>query len=129
MLDHVGIFVTDLAKSQAFYEKALKPLGIRLLAGDGAHYAGFGTGEHGFFWLGPSDKPPGRVHVAFASEDRDTVHAFYEAALAAGGTDNGGPGAQARLPPELLRRFRAGPGRPQHRGRLPQGDVRRALRA
>ncbi len=92
MLDHIGILVTDLARSQAFYEKALKPLGIRLVAGDGAHYAGFGTGEKGFFWLYPAGTPPTRVHIAFASEDRETVHCFHEAGVAAGGTDNGGPG-------------------------------------
>jgi catechol 2,3-dioxygenase-like lactoylglutathione lyase family enzyme len=105
MLDHVALPVTGLAASQAFYEKALKPLGIRLIAGDGAHYAGFGTGERGFFWLGPTETPPMRVHVAFASEDRDTVHKFYEAALAAGGTDNGGPGLRPDYHPNYYGAF------------------------
>lgn len=105
MLDHVGISVTDLAKSQAFYEKALKPLGIRLVAADGMHYAGFGTEQKGFFWLGPTETPPSRVHVAFASEDRDTVHRFYEAALEAGGTDNGAPGLRPEYHPNYYGAF------------------------
>jgi len=105
MLDHVGISVTDLAKSQAFYEKALKPLGIRLVAGDGAHYAGFGTGPQGFFWLGPTETPPTRVHVAFAAEDRATVHRFHEAALAAGGTDHGAPGLRPDYHPNYYGAF------------------------
>lgn len=105
MLDHIGISVTDLAKSQAFYEKALKPLGIRLVAGDGAHYAGFGPERRGCFWIYPTETPPTRVHIAFASEDRDTVHRFHEAALAAGGADNGGPGLRPDYHPNYYGAF------------------------
>ena len=36
--------------------------------------------------------PVGSAHVAFKCDDRATVDAFYEAALAAGGADNGPPG-------------------------------------
>jgi predicted lactoylglutathione lyase len=46
-----------------------------------------------------------RVHVAFTSEDRDTVHKFYEAALAAGGTDNGGPGLRPDYHPNYYGAF------------------------
>ena len=48
------------------------------------------------------------------------VDAFHEAAIDAGYTDNGAPGERADLPPRLLRRLRARPRRPQHRGRQPQ---------
>ncbi len=41
------------------------------------------------------------MHVAFAADDRDQVDAFYEAALAAGATDNGPPG----LRPEYSERY------------------------
>ncbi len=40
MLDHVTLKVTDLRTSLAFYENALKPLGITRLYGEGEHYAG-----------------------------------------------------------------------------------------
>ena len=96
MLDHVGIEVSDLARSRAFYEAALEPLGVRLLMEfEGA--VGFGKDtEHGskpFFWIYERGRPAvSGAHVAFAAADRDTVDAFHAAALAAGATDNGAPG-------------------------------------
>lgn len=98
MLDHVGFAVADYARSKAFYEKALRPLGISLVmevtpeqTGGDAH-AGFGEGGKPYFWIGTGLKPKGGQHVAFAAPDRKSVDAFYEAALAAGGHDNGRPG-------------------------------------
>lgn len=105
MLDHVGIPVRDVAASQTFYEAALKPLRMRLLAGDGLNYAGFGAGEQGVFWLGPSEKPPSRVHVAFLAEDREAVRRFHEAALEAGGVDNGSPGLRPQYHPDYYAAF------------------------
>jgi catechol 2,3-dioxygenase-like lactoylglutathione lyase family enzyme len=96
MLDHVGFEVTDFARSKAFYESALEPLGIRLLMEfEGA--AGFGEEtEHGpkpFFWITARGRPPvSGAHVAFGVRSTDEVDAFHAAALAAGGTDNGAPG-------------------------------------
>lgn len=96
MLDHVGIEVNDLARSKAFYEAALEPLGIRLLMEfEGA--AGFGKDtEHGpkpFFWIQARGRPTvSGPHVAFGARTTDLVDAFHTAALAAGGTDNGAPG-------------------------------------
>ena len=53
---------------------------------------GFGTGE-GIpdFWIGSSPER-GASHVAFSASDRAAVDGFYEAAIAAGGKDNGPPG-------------------------------------
>ena len=79
-------------------------------------YAGFGA-DRPHFWIGTGKPLAGRLHVAFAAKNRAEVQAFYEAALAAGGIDNGAPGAAAALPRELLRGLRPRPGRPQHRGR------------
>jgi hypothetical protein len=45
-----------------------------------------------FFWIGTGRALTGRLHVAFAADDRESVDAFYRAALAAGGADNGPPG-------------------------------------
>lgn len=97
ILDHVGFPVTDYARSVAFYEKALAPLGIVILkqfslSEDGADgYAGFGR-QRPQFWIGTGATLTGRLHVAFAAANRQEVEAFYEAALAAGGRDNGAPG-------------------------------------
>jgi catechol 2,3-dioxygenase-like lactoylglutathione lyase family enzyme len=89
MLDHVGLQVSDVPQSKAFYEKALAPLGYKVLM-DFGEAVGFGI-ERPDFWIHVGgDK--GATHVAFAAESRNVVEAFHEAALAAGGSDNGGPG-------------------------------------
>ena len=109
MLDHIGIGVTDYAKARAFYDLALAPLGITKImevtaAETGAYDgAGYGTGRP-FFWIGVArDATP--VHIAFHAEDRLTVDAFYKAALAAGGTDNGPPGLRPHYHPNYYGAF------------------------
>jgi catechol 2,3-dioxygenase-like lactoylglutathione lyase family enzyme len=91
MIDHVGLGVRDLEHSKAFYQQALRPLGYTLLMErDGS--AGFGMNGKPDFWIHENRPVSGPVHVAVASPDRATVHAFHAAALAAGGRDNGAPG-------------------------------------
>ena len=99
MLDHMGIPVSDYARAKAFYERALAPLGYGLVmevtaeeTGDGAA-CGFGPEGRPQFWIAEGDLN-GRLHIAFAAQDRAAVRAFYEAALAAGGRDNGPPGVR-----------------------------------
>ena len=97
MFDHIGIDVTDLARSKEFYSKALAPLGHSLVM-DLPEYgaAGFGT-KRPQFWIG-ADGSFGKngtgdeIHVAFAARSRNEVDQFYAAAIAAGGRDNGKPG-------------------------------------
>ncbi|HEX3883325.1 MAG TPA: VOC family protein [Stellaceae bacterium] len=96
MLDHVTIGVISLAQSTAFYDRALKPLGVERLAVDGAKFAGYGTGKQAFFWIGEREEVVSGVHVAFAAPDRAMVDAFHAAAIAAGGHDNGPPGLRPR---------------------------------
>ena len=97
MLDHIGFPVSDFARSKAFYASALAPLGCRVvkevsLSEDGVDgYAGFGA-ERPQFWIGTGKSLQGKLHVAFAAKSREEVRAFYEAALKAGGIDNGAPG-------------------------------------
>jgi catechol 2,3-dioxygenase-like lactoylglutathione lyase family enzyme len=102
MIDHIGIKVKDSRKSRAFYEKALSPLGCKVLKEFG-EYIGFGS-EAPVFWLygGESGTP---VHVAFASPDRAGVDAFYEAAIEAGGVDNGPPGIREKYHPNYYGAF------------------------
>lgn len=90
MLDHVTLRVGDFARAQAFYDKALAPLGVSRLFGDGATHAGYGA-ESPYFWIGRGAQA-GYAHAAFTAPDRATVDAFYAAAIAAGGRDNGKPG-------------------------------------
>ncbi|HEY1795713.1 MAG TPA: VOC family protein, partial [Stellaceae bacterium] len=82
MIDHVTLGVMGLARSIAFYDLALKPLGIERLASDGAKFAGYGKGKRAFFWIGERDEVVSGVHVAFEAPDRATVDAFYRAAIA-----------------------------------------------
>jgi catechol 2,3-dioxygenase-like lactoylglutathione lyase family enzyme len=93
-LDHVGLDVTDYEGSRAFYERALEPLGLRLIMEPVPGVGGFGD-DFPFFWIGKRDRGARTgVHVAFRVERRELVDAFHAAALAAGGTDNGGPGVR-----------------------------------
>ena len=98
MIDHTGVIVSDYRKSKDFYLKALSAIGYQLLAEFPAEQtgstdvAGFGEPPKPDFWMakGTPNQPP--LHIAFRVPSRARVDAFYKAALAAGGRDNGGPG-------------------------------------
>ncbi|MBV9259982.1 MAG: VOC family protein [Pseudolabrys sp.] len=97
MIDHVGFPVSDYPRAKAFYEKALAPLGYVLVMevqqhGNDAPAAGFGINNKPDFWIGGEGGLNWTVHIAIVAKDRPTVDAFYRAAMAAGGKDNGPPG-------------------------------------
>jgi catechol 2,3-dioxygenase-like lactoylglutathione lyase family enzyme len=93
VLDHLGLRVTDLDRSRAFYEAALAPLGYRVMMEPAPGVVGLGD-EHPDFWLRQANEGEAatRCHVAFRTGSTDVVDAFHGAALRAGGTDNGAPG-------------------------------------
>jgi len=106
MIDHIGIQVTDLEASVAFYTKALAPLGYVLVMRF-EQFAGFGVAGKPDFWIGtgkPTDKLD-KLHVAFRAKGRSDVRAFYSAAMAAGGTDNGAPDIRAVYHPDYYGAF------------------------
>jgi catechol 2,3-dioxygenase-like lactoylglutathione lyase family enzyme len=107
MIDHVGIRVSDYERSKAFYVAALAPLGYALVmeVTEVGPYAGFGEGGKPDFWIGKGERPATNVHVALQARDRATVRAFHEAALAAGGTDNGAPGLRPEYHPDYYGAF------------------------
>lgn len=97
MIDHTGIAVADFAKAKAFYDAALAPLGASMLMivpkkfTGGRNVAGYGR-DRPVWWLNDGGEPgPGR-HTAFTANSRAEVDAFYAAAIAGGGSDNGKPG-------------------------------------
>lgn len=92
MLDHLGITVSDLKRSDVFYEAALKPLGIAPVMRFGT-FVGYGIGRP-TFWIGEgkSASTVPAIHIAFPAASRALVDQFYKAAIAAGGRDNGAPG-------------------------------------
>ena len=97
MLDHLGLNVSDYDRSREFYARALAPLGYSLLMEPVPRTGGFGRDGKPWFWITDQRTPTSQnVHIAFTAPDAPTVDAFYVAALAAGGTDNGGPGIRER---------------------------------
>ena len=108
ILDHLGFNVSDFQKAKAFFEKALKPLGIYAVA-QGEGWAMMGRDKKPQFWFGALGTPPGPIHVAFAAASRQQVREFHEAALAAGGKDNGAPGLRAHYHPSYYGAFVIGP--------------------
>lgn len=112
MLDHVGFAVFDAERSKRFYEQALAPLGIGLImsvapeqteSGGTAH--GFGSDGKPYFWVGDNERVGEGTHIAFAAATRAEVDAFYEAAIAAGGQDNGRPGLRPVYHPNYYAAF------------------------
>lgn len=93
MYDHIGLKVSDVAASAAFYEAALAPLG-HVKSYEDADGAGFGPAGAPALWLHlAADAGSGAVpHVAFQAGSRGAVEAFHQRGLSAGGRDNGGPG-------------------------------------
>jgi catechol 2,3-dioxygenase-like lactoylglutathione lyase family enzyme len=98
MIDHTGIGVADVRRSAAFYEAALGALGLRRVVELPAHDGGDGVAygaDYPVFWIDRFHPHGTKQHTAFAARSRAQVDAFHEAALKAGGTDNGAPGLRA----------------------------------
>jgi catechol 2,3-dioxygenase-like lactoylglutathione lyase family enzyme len=95
MIDHTGIGVADVARSAAFYDAALRALGLHRVTqipeNEGADGVGYGV-DYPVFWIDRFHPHSVKQHTAFAARNRAEVDSFYAAALGAGGTDNGPPG-------------------------------------
>lgn len=92
MLDHVTVGVRDIERSKKLYDRAVLPLGITRLYGEGERFVGYGIRPKAFFWIGMRETSQTGAHIAFSTNDRAIVDQFYEEAIAAGGRDNGPPG-------------------------------------
>jgi 2-iminobutanoate/2-iminopropanoate deaminase len=110
MFDHVKIGVTDYAASKAFFLTALAPLGV-VAGGEGEPTYGIelcGRNDASLCLFQAKDRPAA-LHIAFVAESRDEVDAFYAAALAAGGMDNGAPGLRPQYHASYYAAFVIGP--------------------
>jgi catechol 2,3-dioxygenase-like lactoylglutathione lyase family enzyme len=110
MIDHIGVPVADYVRSKAFYAKALAPLGYTLIMEvlqdqNDSPAAGFGANGKPDFWIGGEGGLNRPLHVAIAAKSRVAVDAFYGAALAAGGRDNGAPGLRPHYHPNYYGAF------------------------
>jgi catechol 2,3-dioxygenase-like lactoylglutathione lyase family enzyme len=92
LVDHVHLRVADLEASKRFYRAVLQALG-RELSGEGDGW--FSADE---LFVSADGEPTRGLHLAFQAPDRDTVGRFHEIAVAAGGSDNGGPGERSYHP-------------------------------
>ena len=90
MIAHTTLHVSNYENSKAFYVLALRPLGYTNNMEEG-EAAGFNDGKNTDFWIVHEDAVV-PTHVAFEAKSKQEVEAFYDAALAAGATDNGRPG-------------------------------------
>ncbi len=110
MIDHVGYAVSDYEKARAFYDAALKPLGITRLMDATAEMtgdypaSGYGRDGRPTFWINGGRTGNSHVHIAFTAS-RVQVDAFHKAALAAGGKDNGSPGIREHYHPNYYGAF------------------------
>jgi catechol 2,3-dioxygenase-like lactoylglutathione lyase family enzyme len=108
---HLSIGVADLARAAAFYDAALAPLGlVRIFENPRAVCYGppgfEGEAPFAILGKGADARPPGiGFHLAFAAPSHEAVHRFHEAALAAGGIDEGPPGTREAYGPEYYTAF------------------------
>lgn len=110
MFDHLSIGVSNLDRSLAFYDAALKPLGIsRMFAMQDRQIAAYSGSGGVTFWLYASDSQnnplndlnnPPRFHLAFKASNREAVNNFYAEAIANQGKDGGAPGIRSQYHPK-----------------------------
>jgi len=108
IIDHIGLAVSDYDKSKTFFTRALAPLGITLVM-EVEGWAGLGKGGKAELWFGTHTQTQQPLHIAFVAENRAQVRAFHEAAIAAGGKDNGPPGVRDIYHPNYYGAFVIGP--------------------
>jgi catechol 2,3-dioxygenase-like lactoylglutathione lyase family enzyme len=94
LIDHIHLRARNFINTRFFYEKVLATLGLRI------EQQGEGWFQVDELFVDGADAQtvPTHIHLAFQTKDRETVDAFYNAALAAGGTDSGKPGERPYHP-------------------------------
>ena len=123
MIDHVAFYVSDLDRSRKFYEQALAPLGYGV-AFEMEGMVGYGPGGRPRLAIRVGEEAIATAHVAFAADDH--AHRGRLPRCRAGGRRAGQRRSRhpRALPPDVLRRLRARPGRQQRRGRQLESDRR-----
>lgn len=110
-IDHIGLSVSDFEAAKTFYTAALAPLRMSVIMEFGKDVtgdepvAGLGADGKPFLWISGGGKTSPHTHIAIRAENRAQVDAFYKAAIAAGGKDNGPPGIRAMYHPNYYGAF------------------------
>lgn len=103
MFSHVTLGTNDFSKAEPFYDAVMAVLGHPVMfKAPGVAAYGTPTGPKVFIvppFDGKAAAAGNGVHVAFAVDSRETVDAFYQAALAHGGRDEGAPGLRPHYHP------------------------------
>jgi len=112
ILSHVSIGTNDMPRAVAFYDAVLPVLGCKKLM-EFPFGAAYGKQFPEFWVQSPIDAKPASVgngtHICFLAESKEAVHAFYEAAVAAGATDDGPPGPRPQYSPGYYGAFARDP--------------------
>jgi len=108
MFDHVVFGVSDYATSKAFFLKALEPLGVAVVL-EGPLGIELSSDGKSSLCIRQIEEKSAHLHLAFVAENRQQVEAFYRAALAAGGEDNGAPGLRPHYHANYYAAFVIGP--------------------
>jgi catechol 2,3-dioxygenase-like lactoylglutathione lyase family enzyme len=115
MIDHMGFRVRDLAASRRFYEACTRAIGLQVIDNTGESFLigrsaeapipfiWVGTAQPAF-WASGHTTSSSPIHIGFSAGNRAAVDAFYKAAMAAGGRDNGAPGPRG---PEEMKYYGA----------------------
>ena len=109
MFDHVVFGASDYAASKAFFLKALEPLGVAVALEGPLGVELIRPGSKASLCIRRGEEKPAHLHLAFMAENRRQVEAFYRAALAAGGKDNGAPGLRPQYHANYYAAFVIGP--------------------
>lgn len=101
MIDHISIEVSSLARSRAFYDAVLAPLGYRCLWAT-AEATGYGaSGKDEPFAIKATSETVAlrsNLRIPITAKNRANVKTFYEAAIESGGHDDGAAVPAKRLP-------------------------------
>jgi len=98
LIDHVHIVAQDIEASRRFYRAALGAIGRELTYEADDAFACDELFVSGVKEVAAHSSAPHRVHLAFQAWDREAVSRFFEAAINAGGRDNGEPGERPYHP-------------------------------
>ena len=93
-LDHLNLYVSDLARSRTFYEAFLPDHGLLVNREFRDVAVGFGDQNYAVVALIRNEAPIQTTHVAFRVDRRAEVDRLYAAAINAGAGDNGEPGVR-----------------------------------
>ena len=104
MIDHVMLRVRDYAASKRFYDALLGTLGYRMVM-DFGDRGGYGDERKPYFWIGTSQNPHPRTHIAFMAKNRAAVDAFHAKALELGAKSDGAPGLRSHYHPNYYGAF------------------------